>query len=358
VTYATVCANNRAAARAQQVRANSKQRRLSGAVSAEQQHALPLANRKGNLRQRLSPLEITGYVNCLKHGYCTPVRSLIEDRGDRSTIGQTRKGKNPGHWKRCLNPLSRSADIIMSEIRHSDLKQLKGVIFDPDKKSRMRLKTATTPIAYFETMIPCGNQRETLDWIDREDRVDIVFLSERIDSEVIENFIAQVKNSAKGVDSIFVVVKSSADGGIPVSEALSLGADGILCEPFSVANLVEVVELANKIARERAGMRARITITLLVTDLVNQIDAAAYLVKQGYRPKTLIKSLHKLGERIREIKDEHLDVYFEVVTKLVSATKPMNRDLATKIYRGASQRVRRNTEIKLWHEIANIRPKE
>ena len=236
------------------------------------------------------------------------------------------------------------------------MKKLKGLIFDPDQKSRMRLKTSTTSVEYFESVIPCGSERETLSWVDRQDRVDLIFISEKIDPDIIERFINRVKDSAKGIECIFVVVKASPTGGIPISEALCRGADGILCEPFSVDNLVEVVELAERIGREREEVRAKISMTLLVTDIINQIDAAAYLSANGCRPRTLFKSLQNLARRVREIPNERIDIYFDIVFKLVSSAPPMSEQLATKIYRGASDRVRRNTEFKVWREIASLRP--
>lgn len=200
----------------------------------------------------------------------------------------------------------------------------------------MRLKTAAAPISYL-TMAPCSNERDVMERVEREERVDIMFLSERLDPETLENLIQRVKNSEKGTECVFVVVKSSPDGGIPVSEALSLGADCILCEPFSVDNLAQVVELGNKIARDRKG-RARLSATLLVTDILDQIDAAAFLMKSGHNPGILMKSARKLGERIHEIEDEDLGMYFEIVFKLINLKKPMNKELAAEIYRRASER--------------------
>ena len=236
------------------------------------------------------------------------------------------------------------------------MRQFKGIIFDPDLNSRTRLKSATIPVSYFDTVYHCGTERETLTWIDRQDQIDIIFISERIDPDTIERFIDKVKDSAKGIECIFILVKVSPSGGLPVSEALSRGIDGILCEPFSVDNLTEVVELAERIGHEREEVRAKISMTLLVTDMVNQIDAAAYLVRNGCNPRALFKSLKNLSDRACEIPDERLEVYFDIVFRLVSSTAPMNKELATKIYRGASERVRRNTEFRVWREIASLRP--
>ena len=133
-----------------------------------------------------------------------------------------------------------------------------------------------------------------------------------------------------------------------------LGADAILCEPFSADGLVEVVELAERLGKEREEVRNRISVTLLVTDLINQLDATSVLMSEGMNPIALRKSLANLGKKIHELREDQLEAYYDILSRLTSKATPMNKQIATKIYRGVSSRVRRNTELKICREISAL----
>ena len=234
------------------------------------------------------------------------------------------------------------------------MQQLKGLILDPDKKSRVRLKTATDSLDEFGAVTACSDERETLKWVDRYDKVDIVFVSEKLDQTRVGSFIEQVKQCSNCMSAVFVVIKPNSGSGLSAADALMLGADAILCEPFSADGLSEVVQLAERLGRERDEVRNRIAITLLVTDLINQLDATSVLVSEGLDPVALRKSLANLGEKLQSMTAEQRETYFDILVRLTSKATPMNKHLATKVYHGVSARVRRNTELKICREIASF----
>ena len=230
----------------------------------------------------------------------------------------------------------------------------RAVFLDPDEAARARLKIATSSLDCFEALHGCGTFHDGLRLIQRYARVDLIFLSEKITPNKINEFIEIARRQPNCAAAVFIVIKQSASSGLSPADAVLIGADGMLCEPFSVDNLMEVVKLATKLGQERELVRNKISITLLVTDAINQLDAAAYLMARGSNPGALLKSLRDLKKKIRALPEDYNALFQNIFMKLVDKTFPMTNSLATKIYEGASARVRKKTEMKIWKEIASI----
>jgi len=233
-----------------------------------------------------------------------------------------------------------------------------GVIYDPDEGSRMRLKSATMSVSDFGAVSAGADEHDAMLCVDRHQRVDLIFLSEKIAADRIQRFIETSKQNPKAELASFIIVKSSTLGGITAPGALLLGADGIICEPFSVEALMEIIALARRLSRERELVHRRLGATLLVTDLISQIDAAAYLKAQGTKAVSLERSMRQLREKARELAEEQPEIYFDVLVRLLEKAKPMQGELKTRLYQGASNAVRRRVETKLLHEIAALQKPE
>ena len=228
------------------------------------------------------------------------------------------------------------------------------IIVDPELSSRMKLKQATTQVVDFGTVLPLGSFTDAMNSLSGGERnIDVVFVSARFETSDISGFIQQAKQAKHGQDAAYVMImKAQPQGNASVAENMMLGGDSVLCEPYSVDSLIEITRLAARVKKEREGARERIAITLLIGDIITQVDLVAYLRATGCEPGTSMKKLREMCTMLGQLSPEMLAFFHESAIKEFSEAKIPPRALNAKKYSGVSSRVRKRMENKIVAEMS------
>lgn len=237
-------------------------------------------------------------------------------------------------------------------LKMNDYLRFNAIVVDPDITTRMRLKHATTAVPQFDEVHLKNSLDEALWPLDGNERCDVIFISYLFDLKEVTNFIERAKQTKQGRDSAYVLVLKTKDQDhSTVANSVMLGVDGFLFEPYSVDSLVEITNLATKIRREREAAREKLATTLLLTDVINQLDLVASLKSLGYAVGNSLKKLHELCQNLHNMPAETLQPRLETIVKLFTEIQVPRKVFQAKQYTGVSSRVRKRMEEKILTEI-------
>lgn len=228
------------------------------------------------------------------------------------------------------------------------LTRFDAYIIDPDLDSRMRLKQATTQVVYFHQVLQASKFKECLDKIvSTNKRVDVIFISYRLNSDEAKVFIQEAKNTPAAQDAAFVMILRQQDqeSAAIASQVLS-GADGLLFEPFSVDQLTNITTLAAKVRKERSSAREEAALKFLMTDIINQIDQIAYLKACEYETAPSVKKLKDMCLVFQTLSEESKQIYYQVALDGFEAAPLPKLVFQRKKYSGVSSRVQKRMEKK------------
>lgn len=230
-----------------------------------------------------------------------------------------------------------------------------AIIADPELDTRMRLKQATASVPQFHNVHQRNTLNEALSTLSGDERCDVVFISYRFELKEISTFVERAKNTKQGRDCAYILVLKTKDQDhSTVANSVMLGVDGFLFEPYSVDSLVEMTNLATKIRREREAAREKLAITLLMTDVINQLDMVSALKSMGYSVSTGMKKLEDLCSGLHNMPEGTLSNRLETVVKLFSEIQVPRKVVQAKEYRGVSSRVRKKMENKILSEVDKL----
>ncbi len=225
-----------------------------------------------------------------------------------------------------------------------------GIILDPDMPSRMKLKQATTQVSDFTKVTPVGTINDANSILNSgEGNVDIIFVSARFDNATIISFINQAKLTKAGQDTAYIMVmKALPQGGATLAQNMMMGGDSILCEPYSVDSMLEITRIAAEVKKERADTREKMAITLLLGDIISQVDVIACLKSSGCEPGTSIRKFRDICGSLKNLSPEKIGYYYDLmVTKFMEAKIPPKALSSHKKYAGVSSRVKKKMESKI-----------
>jgi len=223
------------------------------------------------------------------------------------------------------------------------LEKFNALIIEPDIDARMRIKQATLAVPKFGHLQSVNSISDAISQVEYLDNsVDIIFVSKRIPHEKMQGFFQFARASKKTEDAANVVLFQSQDeGNALIKTILELGADGILCEPYSVDQLSEIAELATFIKRERAKERERGAISLLIDDLAKQVDLVSVLSATGGELGQSRRVLLDLSRIAQGLSESGKEFYFERIIEKFSNLPPPPKAFQASSYNGASERVKR-----------------
>jgi hypothetical protein len=217
----------------------------------------------------------------------------------------------------------------------------------------MRLKQATSSVVQFGEVFQVTTLGEGASKIEQEKHWDVVFISNKFSDEDLTSFINRAKESKGGQDAAFIrVLKSKDQQNTTIASGMLLGIDGFLFEPYSVDQLVDITTLAAKIKQERSGTRQKLAISLILSDVMKQLDLVSFLRGAGFEVTRSATKLRDMGLALQgSASGEHLEAYYEVALKqFIDAPlpKPM---FQAKQYAGVSARVKKKMEEKIIAEV-------
>ncbi|MBX7137816.1 MAG: hypothetical protein K1X83_07510 [Oligoflexia bacterium] len=222
-------------------------------------------------------------------------------------------------------------------------------IIDSDIDTRMRLRQATSSVQQFGKVTALNEPRDaTMKLQSGAEHCDVIFLSCRFDDKEIAEFVRAAKETKFGQDAAYILVlNTNNQDSSTVANSVMLGLDGFLFEPYSVDQLVEITVLSAKVKKERSVARERIALTLMMTDMMNQLDLVAYLKSTGILPETSWKKLTEFAAPLRNLGPESFALYCDIAVAMFSNAPAPKRSFKTENYKGASSRVKRKMEQKL-----------
>lgn len=217
-----------------------------------------------------------------------------------------------------------------------------SVVVDPSAQGRNRMKDAMRSVAAFAGVSSAASLIEAAETIKSGSTVDVVFLSQRLDSDESLDFIARAKTLANSRDAAFVVLVSSASERSNMAKQMVAGADGFLVEPYSVDQLVQITQLAERVRCERRDARFEKAAELLLSELMDQVDQLAMLKKGGRAGNISQQIFSETCSVLKTLEPALQDQYLRLaVERFSSIAKPRTLQLRGNSYTGASERVRK-----------------
>jgi response regulator RpfG family c-di-GMP phosphodiesterase len=228
-----------------------------------------------------------------------------------------------------------------------------ALIVDPDLDRRMRLRQAAGAVPLFHNVVQFGAAREAIAHLEfRQECCDVAFIAHSLEASEISSFIHKAKELPHSRDAAFVLVLAEASSGEDsVASYVMHGVDGFLFEPYSVNSLVEITELAARVRKERSDSREKMAFTLMVGDLMEQLDVSAFLKSCGYALGKSWKAFCSGAESLKTLSSESLQNYFSIAVKLFGDAPLPKFNMMLKKYSGVSSRVRKRMEDKLAAEV-------
>jgi DNA-binding NarL/FixJ family response regulator len=223
-----------------------------------------------------------------------------------------------------------------------------AMIIDAEISSRMRLKQATSALHNFRKVQQLGSLREGLERLKSSETCDVVFISGMLDQAELKAFIEAGKQTPHGQDSAYVLVMKAKDqGSATVATNVLVGADGLLFEPYSVDNLMDITRLSAKVKGERRQSRALAAIRFLLTDVMSQLDQIAHNKASGLEVGPSLKKFKDAAGVLGTFQGEQLHDYYDIaVDMFMSAPTPRPNFQRVK-YVGASKRIQARNAAKL-----------
>jgi DNA-binding NarL/FixJ family response regulator len=235
------------------------------------------------------------------------------------------------------------------------LKKYDAVIIDPDMTTRARLKQVCGSVVNFGKVVPSNSCFDMLENARADGRYDVEFISHHIPQEQTPGFIKEAKTTPGGQDAAYILVLPTRDQGSgDVAQAMIIGADGVLFEPYSVDILVEITLLAAKVRRERRAARDEATFKFLINDLIQQIDMIAYSKSCGYETGPAMKLFRQACSVLPAIDPDSIEIWYKTAVDLFEAAPIPSSLLQRKKYGGASNRVRQRMSEKITAEVEKL----
>lgn len=226
--------------------------------------------------------------------------------------------------------------------------RFQALIVDADVAARNRLKQAATTVPDFGKVEYAAALKDGLTRLQLGAPCDVVFVAGREKREEIQQFIKDGKLTTAGQDAAFVMTLGvGAQDTESVAATMLVGADGLLFEPYSVEQLVEVSRLAARVKKERAVERERVALKFLFSDMMQQVDQLAQLKKLGYDVAPTLKRFREMCSVLRILKDESLLIYLQLVIEMFENAKLPPPPPPGTVYRGISTRVRKRMVSKI-----------
>jgi len=233
-----------------------------------------------------------------------------------------------------------------------DSRSITGLILDSNEERRIRLKSATQLVPEFTKVTVAQTLRDAQEHIrNAEESWDIIFMSNEMDEATLGHFIESSKNTSSAADAAYILIlntkkKASSD----IFSNMRIGIDGLLYQPYSIEQLMEIIDISAQLKQQTPGARESAAIQILLNDVIGQLDRLALLKKRGYDVKKGGIQLEKLCANLSKISPEELEGYFKTVVETFE-NAPLPTTLEKSLYKGPSQRVREMQERRLLQKL-------
>ncbi|NMC63980.1 MAG: response regulator [SAR324 cluster bacterium] len=236
------------------------------------------------------------------------------------------------------------------------MQKLKSLVIDPDAESRNRVRNALLDFEAFSEPESNTSLEESSRQIALGSFFDIVFISQRFPGPEITSFVNRCKNTKSGEDSTYIMILNTneqSESAIRLQHAF--GVDAFLLEPYSSEQLKEVVDFSFDIKQERAEVRQQVGLSLVIIDLIDQINLIAFLKSCGFSTARSMKRLKELCLPLKEVSGQSLDTYFNLVERLFTSAPFPTHFNPDEYHRGVTERVRERMERRIIRDLEEQR---
>ena len=223
---------------------------------------------------------------------------------------------------------------------------LQSLVIEADALNRNRVKQAMMALPLFGKSIMGSSIQDAKSRLPELSKIDVVFISDKLDRSSIGSFIEEMKQNPKAQDAAFVLIMSGGKNS-NLAEGFLNGADGVLSEPYSVDTLKEITELAERVKKQRERIRAELGIQLLLKDIVNQVNNVASVQQGGLDPSRQLKKLEEIADAIEKLDPDLQERYLLLAVEEFQKVPVPEAPKLKEQYKGISNRVKMRLEKKL-----------
>lgn len=231
-----------------------------------------------------------------------------------------------------------------------------AIIVDPETDSRARFKQALTEFSRFSSIESIDTLEATLRCLALRSGIAAIFLSQRFAPTQLFEFLEQARATPSGRECFYLLVMhSQTESKGTLGSKFMAGFNGFVVEPYSSEQIIEVLDLAEKLKNEARVSKNRVGLTLLATDVIEQIDLIALLKASGFDTNKSRERLREMCLPLQNLEEESRQLFQHILFTLIDQVKAPVRKNLGEDYRGLSDRVRRRMENRILSEVEEAR---
>lgn len=225
-------------------------------------------------------------------------------------------------------------------------------IVDPDSGGRLRLKGAVGDAHTFGEPHCFANFDSAQIELIAGKPCDIIFLSARFPREDLIDYIGRARSTTAAKDVSFVLVfGSDEDVNTTISRGIMAGFAGFLVEPYSVATINEMGDLAMQLKNRRIEERERVGYELLIKELIGLVNMRAMFKARGYDAPLVHKALRETAATLKAFSEKALYKYFQCAISMYQDEKHVSSRKIPEVYEGTSKRLQKRNEQDLLDKL-------
>ena len=206
------------------------------------------------------------------------------------------------------------------------MEKMKALIINPDPASRARLKQALHTeeqqgLLRFSAIHALSSTTDGLTHLLDDPDFDLVLLSFSLGRDAVCDFLAKLEGQVE--TAIIIVLQPSMQDQVTVAQTLIAGTHGILCEPYSVAGLREIADIAAQVRKEKRDKQLLGATPLLVDALLGQVDRKAENLRKGGTAKEFDDRTKSLVEHVlTQLQERGVSVFYNRVFAATEQAHP------------------------------------
>ncbi len=237
------------------------------------------------------------------------------------------------------------------------MEKLSLLTIDSDTPRRLKIKAVTSTLHSFGAFNQAISLEEALSKLQTMDSADTIFIAEKFAQEDVMRFIKSAKELKSSLDAAFILVVSPRENlSQEIARFLVGGVDGVLCEPYSVDQFNEIVNIATRVRKERSAAREAGAIRFLLSQISEQISILAQLKAHGVSSLRENRKLVEMCQVFKSIDEAKRLQYHAIAMDIFEKAvipKPVKVGPA---YAGTSSRVRKKMEEKVLKKLSSDSP--
>ena len=187
---------------------------------------------------------------------------------------------------------------------------------------------------------PYTSPSDLLNALKRGDTIDVIAVDFDLGEAVSLQLVREARAIHAARDVTFIQIR-------PAVQPRHVDFDADIVKPATAEALCEVADISRAITAERGAVREQAAMTLLVKQIISQIDEVSYLRRCGYDARISMAALEDTCSPLKYLSPESLQKYFEIALEQfpsLGSPRVVNPD---HLYKGESDRVKKKREESL-----------